>query len=64
MFIAKYLIDDMNTILVDIEDKRKAMIKKCFFTVKIVYYSDILMLLFTYYTLFKQFMDNKNSFTH
>ena len=62
--IARYLIDDMNIILINIEDKSKAMVKKWLLLPKIVYYSNILMLLFTYYTLFRQFMANKNSFTH
>ena len=64
VLIAKYLIEDMNTILISIEDKRKKMVKKWLLLPKIVYYSNILMLLFTYYTLFRQFMANKDSFTH
>ena len=64
VLIAKYLIEDMNTILISIEDKRKKMVKKWLLLPKIVYYSNILMILFTYYTLFRQFMDNKDSFTH
>ena len=64
IMIARYLIDDMNIILINIEDKRKAMVKKWLLLPKIVYYSNILMLLFTYYTLFRQFMANKDSFSH
>ena len=44
VLLAKYLI----------EDKSKAMVKKWLLLLKIAYYLNILILLFTYYTLFRQ----------
>ena len=62
--IAKYLLEDMKAIISNIQENRKTMLRKYIIIPKIVFYTNIVMLVFTVYTLYRQFMANKDSFTH
>ena len=54
IYIADNLIKDLTTLLIKIEDAENSILPKWLFIPKTIFYMDIIILLFTIYTLYRQ----------